>query len=70
MEMQTETPIPDTLTVNETIRRFPATVAVFKAFGIDACCGGALPIATAAARHGVDTGVLAEMLERAARQTE
>ena len=43
-----------TQTVNETLRRFPATVTVFKAYGIDSCCGGALPVSEAAQRHGVD----------------
>lgn len=42
------------LTVNEAIRRYPATVAVFNDFGIDACCGGAAPLAEAAVRDGAD----------------
>ena len=42
------------MTVDEVIQRFPAAVAVFKRFGIDACCGGALPIREAARRHGKD----------------
>ena len=29
------------LSVNETIRRFPETLAVLNQFGIDTCCGGA-----------------------------
>ncbi|HEU0078480.1 MAG TPA: DUF542 domain-containing protein, partial [Longimicrobiaceae bacterium] len=45
-------------TVNETIRRFPATVAIFSAFGIDACCGGAVPVREAAERHGMDPDAL------------
>jgi regulator of cell morphogenesis and NO signaling len=52
----------DELTVNETIRRFPATVEVFNRHGIDACCGGASLIADAAARDGADVErVLAEL---------
>lgn len=42
------------MTVNDTIRRYPATVAVFSRYGIDACCGGAAPVAEAAVRHGAD----------------
>lgn len=50
------------LTVNETIRRFPATVEVFNRHGIDACCGGSAPIAEAAQRDGADPAtVLAEL---------
>ncbi|HYJ80690.1 MAG TPA: DUF542 domain-containing protein [Longimicrobiaceae bacterium] len=54
------------LAVNEAIRRFPATVAVFNAFGIDACCGGAAPVAEAAARDGADAAALLRALRVAA----
>ena len=53
-------------TVNETLRIFPATVAVFNDFGIDACCGGAATIAAAAQRDGADLVRLVEALRRAA----
>jgi iron-sulfur cluster repair protein YtfE (RIC family) len=53
------------MTVNETIRRFPRTVAVFNAHGIDSCCGGALPVAEAAARHRIDLAELLEALDAA-----
>jgi iron-sulfur cluster repair protein YtfE (RIC family) len=42
------------MTVNEVIRSWPATVSLFADLGIDACCGGALPVAEAARRHGHD----------------
>ncbi len=61
----TET-ISDTLTVNEAIRRFPASVAVFNAFGIDACCGGAAPLAQAAVRDGADPAALLQAVRAAA----
>jgi len=64
MQESTNPVIPATLTVNEAIRRFPATVAVFNDFGIDACCGGAVSIAEAAERDGVDAATLLEALER------
>lgn len=54
------------LTVNEVIRRHPATVAVFNDFGIDACCGGAAPLAQAAMRDGVDPVALLEAVRAAA----
>ena len=60
-----ETIHPD-VTVNEAIRRFPATVAVFNAFGIDACCGGAAPLAEAAVRDGADPDALLAALRAAA----
>lgn len=42
------------MTVNEIIREYPATVELFNRFGIDACCGGAMPIRAAAQRDGAD----------------
>jgi len=54
------------MTVDETIRRFPATVEVFNAFGIDACCGGAASLAQAAARDGAEPGALLQAVRRAA----
>lgn len=41
-------------TVNDVLLRYPATVAVFNKFGIDACCGGEASIADAAQRDGAD----------------
>jgi regulator of cell morphogenesis and NO signaling len=61
----TESAAVEELTVNETIQRFPKTVAVFGAHGIDACCGGALPVAEAAARHGIPLPELLKALESA-----
>lgn len=52
-------------TVNETIRRHPGAVAVFGRHGIDSCCGGDLPVAEAAERHGVAVESLLEELEAA-----
>lgn len=54
------------LTVNETVRDFPTTVEVFHRLGIDACCGGGLPVGEAAARHGLDPDEVLDELNRAA----
>lgn len=50
--------------VNEIVREHPVTVSVFNEYGIDACCGGASPLAEAAARDGA---VLEDVLEALAR---
>jgi regulator of cell morphogenesis and NO signaling len=50
--------IAEATTVNEMIRKHPATVEVFNRFGIDACCGGAAPIRAAAQRDGADPEAL------------
>jgi regulator of cell morphogenesis and NO signaling len=50
------TPIPiiaeDTL--NAITARYPQTLPVLQRFGLDTCCGGALPLQTAAQHHGLD----------------
>lgn len=48
--------------VNETLRLYPATTAVFNEFGIDACCGGAASISGAASRDGADPTKLLKAL--------
>lgn len=53
------------LQVNDVIRRYPESVEVFNRYGIDACCGGAAPIAEAAARDGADAQALLAELNRA-----
>ena len=65
--MATLLEIPADLTVNEAIRRWPATVAVFNHFGIDACCGGAAPVREAALRDGADPDQVAAALLDAIR---
>jgi len=65
--MQTETTgiTPET-TVNQAAARFPATLRVFSAHGIDACCGGAKPLAEVATRHGLELDDLLAQLREAA----
>jgi iron-sulfur cluster repair protein YtfE (RIC family) len=54
------------MTINEVIRQRPATVAVFNRFGLDACCGGSLPVRVAAERHGLDTAEVLRLLNEVA----
>lgn len=66
--MRMESGIPRTMAVNEAIRRYPATIAVFNAFGIDACCGGAASIEEAARRDAADVEALLAALREAATE--
>lgn len=44
----------------------PGATAIFRRHGIDFCCGGGLPLADAAAAHGLDpAGLLRELLDQA-----
>lgn len=46
------------LSVNETLRRWPAAVAPLSAFGVDTCCGGAASLEAAARDAGVPVAEL------------
>jgi regulator of cell morphogenesis and NO signaling len=56
---------PD-LTINTVVQRYPAALGVFNARGLDTCCGGALTLADAAGRHGLDLAELLAALEAVA----
>lgn len=53
------------MTVNEIVAEHPETLAVFTRLGIDACCGGGLPLAEEARKHRFDFIALLAELERA-----
>ena len=53
--------------VNEVIVRYPESIAVLNAFGLDTCCGGAEPIGLAASEAGIALPTLLAALERVAR---
>ena len=51
-----------TQTVNEIIARFPDTLPVFSAWGIDTCCGGHHPVEEVVRRHQLDGQALCDAL--------
>lgn len=59
---------PASTTVHEAIHALPGAHEVFRRFGIDACCGGDLPLAVAVERHGVELDLLLDALSTAARE--
>ena len=68
MNNTTAATIAPDVTVNEVIRLHPGAVQVFNEFGIDACCGGAVPVREAAARDGADPAALVEALLRVVQE--
>ena len=54
--------IGETMTVNEAIRLHPGAVAVFNELGVDACCGGAATLSSAAEDAGVTWEALRDAL--------
>lgn len=56
---------PETTTVHEAMGLIPGAKEVFERFGLDTCCGGGVPLATAAERQGAELEDVLEALERA-----
>ena len=66
--MAIEHAIDSNLTINAVVQRYPAALGVFNARGLDTCCGGGLPVAEAARRHGLDLQELLTALELVAAE--
>jgi iron-sulfur cluster repair protein YtfE (RIC family) len=56
------------LTINTVVQRYPDALGVFNARGLDTCCGGGLPVAEAARRHGLDLQELLAAVEQVAAE--
>lgn len=54
------------MTINEVLKRFPATTGVFNRYNMDACCGGARTLEQASREDGVELQTLLADLARAA----
>jgi regulator of cell morphogenesis and NO signaling len=66
--MSVERALDPNITIAEVVRRYPAALGVFNAHGLDTCCGGGLPVAEAAAPHGLDLAELLSALEQVAAE--
>ena len=58
--------IDPSVTVRDTMARYPESKAVFARFGVDTCCGSGVPIIDAAHRDGADLDELLEVLRETA----
>ncbi len=54
-------------TVNDVVKRHPATLEVFNRYGLDTCCGAMLTVEQAAHQDNVDAESLCAELHAAAR---
>jgi iron-sulfur cluster repair protein YtfE (RIC family) len=59
-------PIHGGMTVNQIVQRAPHALPILAAAGIDACCGGGLPLEEAARRHGAEPAALLAAIAAAA----
>jgi len=57
--------IDPTLTINEILLRYPRTIAVINAYGIDSCCGGGVPLETVARTNDLDLDAITTALDAA-----
>ncbi len=48
--------------INDVIKKYPQTIAVFNQFHVDSCCGGGQSIEKTATRDGVDVETLMQAL--------
>lgn len=60
--METKTIINEKDIVNQVILRYPETIAIFNAFGVDSCCGGGVSIEKSAVRDKIDVQKLISAL--------
>lgn len=50
--------------VNDVIKKYPKTLAVFGKFNIDSCCGGGVSIEAAGKRDGADVEAMVAELNK------
>jgi regulator of cell morphogenesis and NO signaling len=60
--------IDATDSLNTIVARYPRALPVLQRFGLDTCCGGALPLRTAAEHHNLNLDELLAMLRAAVEE--
>jgi iron-sulfur cluster repair protein YtfE (RIC family) len=51
------------MTVSEIVQKYPRSLRVLKAFGIDTCCGGAQPLGVVLVKHELEDAQVMEALK-------
>jgi iron-sulfur cluster repair protein YtfE (RIC family) len=59
--------ITEDMIINDVIKRYPQSIAVFNEFRVDSCCGGGQNIKTTASVDGVDLEALLQALNEAVK---
>lgn len=55
-------------TLNDIVGRYPQTLPLLQRYGLDTCCGGALPLDVAAQHHGLATDEVLAALQAEVEQ--
>ena len=53
--------------INDVIKKYPQSIAVFNEFRVDSCCGGGQSIEKTAAADGIDVDALLQALNEAVK---
>jgi len=64
------TTIADTDALNAIVARHPQALEVLHRFGLDTCCGGALPLRVAVEHHGLDLDQVLAALRSTLEQSQ
>ena len=56
------------MVINDVIKKYPQSIAVFNQFRVDSCCGGGQSIDKTATRDGVDVDLLVQALNEVVSQ--
>ncbi len=59
--------VTEDMTINDVIKKYPQSIAVFNEFRVDSCCGGGQSIKSTATADGVDVEALLQALNEAVR---
>ncbi len=63
------TTITQDMIINDVIKNYPETIAIFNKFNVDSCCGGGASIEATAKQDGVDVEELLTALNQAIEST-
>jgi regulator of cell morphogenesis and NO signaling len=62
MPSTTDVVIAESMTLNEIALTVPRAVEIFARHGLDACCGGAKPLALVCEKHGLNLDAILKEL--------
>lgn len=60
--------VDPTHTINQLVEEIPDALPVLHQFGLDACCGGTLPLQIAANQHHVDLQIVIDAILKAYKE--
>ena len=57
-------------TINDVIKEYPQSIAVFNEFQVDSCCGGGQSIEKTTMADGIDVDALLQALNKAVKTSQ